>query len=98
MENRINLSNKMNLISILMKLNFLSLATTINLALILGLEAKENTKEKTQDDKDIEEFSNILETNIVEDVKNNKIKNKTEILEANTKYKEVINFSAFCSK
>ena len=76
MENRINLSNKMNLISILMKLNFLSLATTINLALILGLEAKENTKEKTQDDKDIEEFSNILETNIVEDVKNNKIKIK----------------------
>ena len=45
MENKINLSNKMTLIFILMKLNFLSLTIIINLALILGLEAKENTKE-----------------------------------------------------
>ena len=44
MENKINLSNKMNLISIIMKLNFLSLTIIINLALILYLETKENIK------------------------------------------------------
>ena len=44
MENKINLSNKMNLIYILMKLNFLSLTIIINLTLMLFLEAKENKK------------------------------------------------------
>jgi len=88
-----NLNDNMKLYKILLKLNLLSLNILINLALILGIQIKNKIKNnnkdliitemikylKSQNEKDIDNFQNILETNIpinnIDKGYNNKIKN-----------------------